>query len=525
MEAPESFESLETSLFLLSRNPSPSRILLNAYKRLTTFLLILFSSRQPTFDWLPEGMEALADGEYDAIVMGTGLKECVISGLLSGKGKRVLQVDRNGYYGGDGASLNLSQLFEKFQAGEAPTNLGANRDYNIDLIPKLIMATGNLTKMLLHTKVTRYLEFKSISASYVYKAGKVHKVPATPQEALTSSLMGIFEKRRFRSFLLFIDQYKYEDPTTHQGRDLTQMTMRQLYSEFGLHPETHQFISHAMCLELDEKHMDLPALHTVQELQTYCYSLSRYGTSPYITCMYGLSGLRKYLRVCCLCCGPTIFYCSNELFSAEGFSRICAIHGGTFMLNQDVDEILFNEKGEAYGVKAGNQMAKAGMVIGDPSYFPPEKIKPTNVVVRCICLLNHPIPNTNNAESVQIVIPGPQVGRVNDVFVCAFSHALQVAPQGIYIAIVSTLVEMGNPDEDVAPGLQLMGPILKRFTSVSTMYEPLEDGSKDKCFISASFDATSHFEKDVEDMLDLYKRVTGEELDMTISADSVEGDY
>ena len=82
-------------------------------------------------------MEALADGEYDAIVMGTGLKECVISGLLSVQGKRVLQVDRNGYYGGDGASLNLSTLFEKFQAGEPPANLGANRDYNIDLIPKV----------------------------------------------------------------------------------------------------------------------------------------------------------------------------------------------------------------------------------------------------------------------------------------------------------------------------------------------------------------------------------------------------
>jgi Rab GDP dissociation inhibitor len=86
---------------------------------------------------MPEGMEALADGEYDAIVLGTGLKECVISGLLSVQGKRVLQVDRNGYYGGDGASLNLSTLFEKFQAGEAPANLGANRDYNIDLIPKV----------------------------------------------------------------------------------------------------------------------------------------------------------------------------------------------------------------------------------------------------------------------------------------------------------------------------------------------------------------------------------------------------
>ena len=29
----------------------------------------------------------LADGEYDAIVLGTGLKECVVSGLLSVKGK------------------------------------------------------------------------------------------------------------------------------------------------------------------------------------------------------------------------------------------------------------------------------------------------------------------------------------------------------------------------------------------------------------------------------------------------------
>jgi len=50
----------------------------------------------------------LADGKYDAIIMGTGLKECILSGLLSTKGKRVLHLDRNGYYGGDCASLNLT---------------------------------------------------------------------------------------------------------------------------------------------------------------------------------------------------------------------------------------------------------------------------------------------------------------------------------------------------------------------------------------------------------------------------------
>jgi Rab GDP dissociation inhibitor len=452
------------------------------------------------FGWLPEGMEPLADGEYDAIVLGTGLKECVISGLLSVQGKRVLQVDRNGYYGADGASLNLTTLFEKFNAGPAPDNLGANRDYNIDLIPKLIMATGNLTKMLLHTKVTRYLDFKSIAGSYVYKGGKILKVPATPAEALSSPLMGLFEKRRFRNFLIYVDQYVASDPKTHQGRDLNTMTMRQLYTDFGLLPETHEFISHAMCLELDEAHMDQPASGPIKNLQTYMESLKRYGTSPYIYPLYGLGGL------------------------PEGFSRICAIHGGTFMLNQDIDKILFDKMGQAYGVQAGNQMAKAAMVIGDPSYFPPEKIRPTGVVVRCICILNHPIPDTNNAESVQIVIPGPQVGRKNDVFVCCVGAGLQVAAPGIYIAIVSTLVEKGNPDEDIEAGLKVLGPILKRFTSVTSTYEPCHDGSNDKCFISSSFDATSHFENDVEDMMSLYQRVTGQELDMNISTD-VEGDY
>jgi Rab GDP dissociation inhibitor len=49
--------------------------------------------------------------EYDVIVLGTGMKECILSGLLSVKGKKVLHLDRNGYYGADTASLNLTNLW------------------------------------------------------------------------------------------------------------------------------------------------------------------------------------------------------------------------------------------------------------------------------------------------------------------------------------------------------------------------------------------------------------------------------
>lgn len=54
------------------------------------------------------------DEEYDAIVLGTGLKECILSGMLSVSGKKVLHIDRNQYYGGDCASITpLEELFAR----------------------------------------------------------------------------------------------------------------------------------------------------------------------------------------------------------------------------------------------------------------------------------------------------------------------------------------------------------------------------------------------------------------------------
>lgn len=41
--------------------------------------------------------------------------------------------------------------------------------------------------MLLYTEVTRYLDFKVIEGSFVYKGGKIYKVPSTEAEALASS--------------------------------------------------------------------------------------------------------------------------------------------------------------------------------------------------------------------------------------------------------------------------------------------------------------------------------------------------
>ena len=69
---------------------------------------------------------------------------------------------------------------------------------------KFTRTAGTLVKMLIHTDVTRYLEFKSVDGSYVVKGKTVHKVPATDTEALKSPLMGMFEKRRAKKFFMYV---------------------------------------------------------------------------------------------------------------------------------------------------------------------------------------------------------------------------------------------------------------------------------------------------------------------------------
>ena len=121
--------------------------------------------------------------------------------------------------------------------------------------------------------------------------------------------------------------------------------------------------------------MTQPAILTVKKMQLYMESMGKYGDSPFLYPVYGLGGL------------------------PESFSRLCAIHNGTYMLNTNVDEILFQD-GRACGVKCGEETARAPLVICDPTYVSGlNKTRVVNRVIRAICIMDHCIPNTNDATS------------------------------------------------------------------------------------------------------------------------------
>lgn len=437
------------------------------------------------------------DEEYDVIVLGTGLKECILSGLLSVHGKKVLHMDRNDYYGGDSASITpLTKLFELFGRDTTPTEeqYGRLRDYHVDLVPKFIMACGKLVQMLVHTGVSQYLEFKLAEGSYVYNGAskQVFKVPVTETEALVTNLMGMLEKKRFRDFLQWAQEFKADDKATWKDMDPATVTMQEVFSRFGLEKNTIDFTGHAIALCRDDDYLSQPYPSTVLRMQLYNRSLGRYGKAPYLYPLYGLGEM------------------------PQGFARLSAVWGGVYMLDTPVDDVVVGPSGSVSGVKSGDNLIKTKAVIGDPSYFP-DRVRKVGQVVRCVCILDHPVPNTNEAASCQIIMPASQIQppRKSDIYIMSVSATHKVAAQGRYIATVSTTVETDDPEGELFPGLDLLGPIQEKFCSVKDMMVPMDDGSQNSVFVTSSYDATSHFESTCDDVLAVWQHIMGEELDLS----------
>lgn len=433
------------------------------------------------------------DEEYDVIVLGTGLKECILSGLLSVNGMKVLHMDRNDYYGGESSSLNLVQLWKRFRGDDKPPeHLGSSKEYNVDMVPKFMMANGALVRVLIHTNVTQYLNFKAVDGSFVYNKGKIYKVPATDVEALKSTLMGLFEKRRARKLFIYVQDYDENDPKSHEGLDLNKVTTREVISKYGLDDNTVEFIGHALALHSDDSYLDQPAIDTVKRMKLYAESLLRFqGGSPYIYTLYGLGEL------------------------PQGFARLSAVYGGTYMLNKIGCKVEFDENGKAYGVTSEGETAKCKKVVCDPSYLP-DKVKKVGRVSRAICIMSHPIPDTNDSHSVQIILPQKQLGRQSDMYVFCCSYTHNVAPKGKYIAFVSTETETDNPEVELKPGIDLLGAVDEIFFDIHDRYEPINEQEDDNCFISTSYDATTHFESTVQDVISMYSRITGKGLDLSV---------
>ena len=138
---------------------------------------------------------------------------------------------------------------------------------------------------------------KSVDGSYVYKSGKVHKVPANEKEALTSGklLYGIQETEMSTTLIWCKPYLALFQHSTRVLRDSQTEFASSINAWMDVVICWHPAAAHesACCYHLHSlcRYLTKPALETIRRIKLYSDSLARYGKSPYLYPLYGLGEL------------------------------------------------------------------------------------------------------------------------------------------------------------------------------------------------------------------------------------------
>jgi len=75
------------------------------------------------------------------------------------------------------------------------------------------------------------------------------------------------------------------------------------------------------------------------------------------------------------------------------------------------------------------------------------------------------------------------------------------------------MVETNDPVSELKPAFDVIGDVLETFVTVSDLWEPVDTSFSDNVFVTSSFDAVSHFEGDTDNVLEIFKKITGKDVD------------
>ena len=457
---------------------------------------------------------------YDIIVLGAGIKEYILLGLLLKFPKikkemlnqeeiKIYQINKGKYFGEESPSLNLTQLYSHFNKNQNFLDkLDEDKDWNIDLIPKIIMTNSPLVKILLITYVYQFIEWKNIEEAFVYQydkggmfsspKGKIYKVPSSIDDINNSDLMGMFEKGRCKKFYNFIQNLKNED--INNNKIEINISFKDLIDQYGLEINTIDFIGHAIALYSDNNFIEDKAINAIKNIKFYfsCFepkSKNQFYTSPYI---YPIWGLQKIYK---------------------NYDRQISLFDSKYIKDCNVDEILYDENNKFKGIKTTKgEYIYGSILISEPTYMVKfNKVQAKNKIIRRICLLNHPIPDIGEFDSCQIIIPQSQTGKKNDIYILQLGYGHCICKKGYYVVIISTFDDNSEINKQLAPAMDIIGNIIDFFDKKYIYYEPIDKSFKDDIFISNSFLPQSHFEHDFNDIIEEFYKITGAKLQFETS--------
>lgn len=309
-----------------------------------------------------------------------------------------------------------------------------NREFNIDLTPKLLLQDSKMKDFLLKNEIQDLVSFTAIKGSFFYTT-KLHSIPRNEAQSLKSSAVSFMQKPRVVRFFWHVRAF-FNGSTAATARKTT----KEEFESFGLSQDSVDFIGHAIALNLDDRYLEEEPSRTYDRIVRYVSSIVSFdgSESPYIYPLYGLSEL------------------------CQAFARRSALFGTLYMLNARIHRIADGEV-ELTDPDGVRRIARARCIVADPRYFASSRI--ARQVIRCIMVLKK-----ERRESRNIIFLKRQLGRKNDVFCVVLGAEEMACPEGYEVGILSTVKETEDPEAEIGPVLKKFS-IVKRFLEVRNVVE------------------------------------------------------
>ncbi|KAJ3181019.1 hypothetical protein HDU87_001669 [Geranomyces variabilis] len=265
------------------------------------------------------------------------------------------------------------------------TLLRTSRQYNLELSPRIIYSRGALVDLLANSGVGRYLEFRPLDRIHLFWDGRTEQVPGSKEDVFGNGSVSLVEKRRLMKFLTFAVGFEetpevFED---YKGKPYAEFLQAQKLS-----PRLIAFVLNATAL-IVEQHA-LSTLTTEQGLlltQRHLRSLGRWGKTAFLVALYGAG---------------------SEL--SQAFCRLCAVYGGTYILNFPLAEIITTLSADDGGDVVVAITAKDGTrytadrLVASPAYvqFLAPELRPkltSKSVYRCVAIVDRDVHGSSNAAA------------------------------------------------------------------------------------------------------------------------------
>eukprot|EP00177_Eucheuma_denticulatum_P002718 GFKZ01004888.1.p1 GENE.GFKZ01004888.1~~GFKZ01004888.1.p1 ORF type:complete len:515 (+),score=83.65 GFKZ01004888.1:164-1708(+) len=296
------------------------------------------------------------DTRFDVTIVGTSLPCSLLAASLALSGCSVLHLDPNAFYSSSWATLSLPQLTPYLTPAAPsstppipalPPSFGSNPTitplpapasplfphgatllpphrlslplqsdlqprFLLDLICKPLLASASLLSLLAKTNLGHYISFRPLDAIYLTfpPPQNLQIVPCSRSAVFQSTFLSNIEKRLLMRILKFcLNPDPAPAPTT---------TFDSLLASMSATPKLISFLSE--CVANTPLHA--PAEHAINSIRIFQQSLFRFQTpTPYLYPDYG----------------------TGEL--PQAFCRLCAVHGGVYVLGRGINAVVASEDG------------------------------------------------------------------------------------------------------------------------------------------------------------------------------------